>query len=469
MKIYNTLTKRKEDFVPIEEGKVRMYVCGPTVYNLIHIGNARPMIVFDTVRRYMEYKGYEVNYVSNFTDVDDKIIKAANAEGVDSTVISERYIEECKKDMKALNVKEATTHPKATEEIDGMLEMIGTLINKNHAYVGGDGTVYFKTRSFKEYGKLSHKNLDDLQGGNRSLLVTGEDQKEDPLDFVLWKPKKEGEPFWCSPWCNGRPGWHIECSVMSKKYLGEEIDIHAGGEDLVFPHHENEIAQSEAANGKTFARYWMHNAFLNIDNKKMSKSLGNFFTVRDIAEKYDLQVLRFFMLSAHYRSQLNFSADLMEAAKNSLERILNAAERMQGLLANAQAEAMTDAEKELLAAAKAYMDKYEAAMEDDFNTADAISAIFELVKFMNTNTDANSSKEYLESLNAMFKIMTDVCGIITEKKAEILDAEVEQMIADRQAARKAKDFAKADEIRNKLLEMGIVLEDTREGVKWKRA
>ncbi|MBQ7765472.1 MAG: cysteine--tRNA ligase [Lachnospiraceae bacterium] len=469
MKIYNTLTKRKEEFVPIEEGKVRMYVCGPTVYNLIHIGNARPMIVFDTVRRYMEYKGYEVNYVSNFTDVDDKIIKAANAEGVDSTVISERYIEECKKDMKALNVKEATTHPKATEEIEGMLEMIGTLIKKNHAYVGGDGTVYFKTRSFKEYGKLSHKNLDDLQGGNRSLLVTGEDQKEDPLDFVLWKPKKEGEPYWCSPWCNGRPGWHIECSVMSKKYLGEEIDIHAGGEDLVFPHHENEIAQSEAANGKTFARYWMHNAFLNIDNKKMSKSLGNFFTVRDIAEKYDLQVLRFFMLSAHYRSQLNFSADLMEAAKNSLERILNAAERMQGLLANAQTGAMTDAEKELLATAKTLMEKYEAAMEDDFNTADAISAIFELVKFMNTNANENNSKEYLEALNAMFKTMTDVCGIITEKKAEILDAEIEQMIADRQAARKAKDFAKADEIRNQLLEMGIVLEDTREGVKWKRA
>ena len=469
MKIYNTLTKRKEEFVPIEEGKVRMYVCGPTVYNLIHIGNARPMIVFDTVRRYMEYKGYEVNYVSNFTDVDDKIIKAANAEGVDSTVISERYIEECKKDMKALNVMPATTHPKATEEIDGMLEMIGTLIKRNHAYVGGDGTVYFKTRSFKEYGKLSHKNLDDLQGGNRSLLVTGEDQKEDPLDFVLWKPKKEGEPFWCSPWCNGRPGWHIECSVMSKKYLGEEIDIHAGGEDLVFPHHENEIAQSEAANGKTFARYWMHNAFLNIDNKKMSKSLGNFFTVRDIAEKYDLQVLRFFMLSAHYRSQLNFSADLMEAAKNSLERILNAAERMQGLLANATGEIMSDGERELLATAKSLMDKYEVAMEDDFNTADAISAIFELVKFMNTNTDENSSKAYLEAVNTFFKTMTDVCGIITEKKAEILDAEIEQMIADRQAARKAKDFAKADEIRNKLLEMGIVLEDTREGVKWKRA
>ena len=315
MKIYNTLSKRKEEFEPHEPGKVSMYVCGPTVYNLIHIGNARPMIVFDTVRRYMEYKGWQVNYVSNFTDVDDKIIKKAQEEGVDSSVISERYIEECKKDMKALNVMPATIHPKATQEIDGMLEMISTLLKKGYAYTAEDGTVYFKTRSFKEYGKLSHKNLDDLRGGNRSLLVSGEDQKEDPLDFVLWKPKKEGEPYWESPWCEGRPGWHIECSVMSKKYLGDEIDIHAGGEDLIFPHHENEIAQSEAANDKTFARYWMHNGFLNIDNKKMSKSAGNFFTVRDIGEKYDLQVLRFFMLSAHYRSPLNFSAELMEIGR----------------------------------------------------------------------------------------------------------------------------------------------------------
>ncbi|MBR4122324.1 MAG: cysteine--tRNA ligase, partial [Erysipelotrichaceae bacterium] len=322
MKIYNTLTRKKEEFVPIEEGKVRMYVCGPTVYNLIHIGNARPMIVFDTARRYMEHKGYNVNYVSNFTDVDDKIIKKANEEGVDPSVISERYIEECRKDMAALNVKPATTHPQATNEIDGMIEMIQTLIDNGHAYVGEDGTVYFKTRSFKEYGKLSHKDLDDLRGGNRSLLVSGEDQKQDPLDFVLWKPKKEGEPSWPSPWCDGRPGWHIECSVMSKRYLGDEIDIHAGGEDLIFPHHENEIAQSECANGVPFAKYWMHNAFLNIDNKKMSKSLGNFFTVRDISEKYDLQVLRFFMLSAHYRSPLNFSADLMQAAANGLDRIV---------------------------------------------------------------------------------------------------------------------------------------------------
>ena len=364
MKIYNTLSKSKEEFIPLEEGKVKMYVCGPTVYNLIHIGNARPMIVFDTVRRYMEYKGFEVNYVSNFTDVDDKIIKKAIEEGVDSSVISERYIAECKKDMEALNVKPATTHPLATNEICGMLDMIGTLIEKGHAYAAADGTVYFRTRSFKEYGKLSHKNLDDLQGGNRSLLVSGEDQKEDPLDFVLWKPRKEGEPAWESPWCDGRPGWHIECSVMSKKYLGDEIDIHAGGEDLVFPHHENEIAQSEAANGKTFARYWMHNAFLNIDNKKMSKSAGNFFTVRDISEKYDLQVLRFFMLSAHYRSPLNFSADLMEAAKNGLERIVTAAEKLRDLQSKAVGE-LKETEVASLEEAKAFMVKYEEAMKDD--------------------------------------------------------------------------------------------------------
>ncbi len=473
MRIYNTMSGRKEDFIPLEEGKVRMYVCGPTVYNLIHIGNARPMIVFDTVRRYFEYKGYEVNYVSNFTDVDDKIIKAANEAGVEPSIISERYIEECKKDMKALNVKPATTHPKATNEIDGMLQMIEILIEKGHAYAAADGTVYFRTRSFRDYGKLSHKNLDDLQGGNRSLLVSGEDQKEDPLDFVLWKPKKEGEPFWESKWCCGRPGWHIECSVMSKKYLGDEIDIHAGGEDLVFPHHENEIAQSEAANGKTFARYWMHNAFLNIDNKKMSKSLGNFFTVRDIAEKYDLQVLRFLMLSAHYRSQLNFSADLMEAAKNGLDRILTAAQRMQDLIdikkADETGTELSDNEQNLLTEAAEYMKKFESAMEDDFNTADAISAIFELVKFMNTNAGEENHLAYLEALYQQLKTMTDVCGIITEKTKELLDEDIEALIVQRQEARKAKDFKRADEIREELLEKGIILEDTREGVKWKKA
>ena len=469
MKIYNTLTKTKQEFVPLEPGKVKMYVCGPTVYNYIHIGNARPMIVFDTVRRYMEHKGYEVNYVSNFTDVDDKIIKKAIEEGVDAEVISQRFIEECKKDMASLNVKPATTHPQATKEIDGILDMIGKLIDDGHAYAAADGTVYYRTRSFKEYGKLSHKNLDDLRGGNRSLLVSGEDQKEDPLDFVLWKPKKEGEPYWVSPWCKGRPGWHIECSVMSKKYLGEEIDIHAGGEDLIFPHHENEIAQSEAANGKTFARYWMHNAFLNIDNKKMSKSAGNFFTVRDIIEKYDPQVLRFFMLSAHYRSPLNFSADLMEAARSGYERIVTSVENLNFLLNKASDEELTEKEKELLTEAGAYVNKFDEAMDDDFNTADAISVIFELVKFANSNANDASSKAFLKALKDEIVELSNVCGLIVEKEAEILDEDIEKLIQERQDARKAKNFARADEIRNELLEKGIVLEDTREGVKWKRA
>ena len=383
MKVFNTLTKKKEEFVPLEEGKVRMYVCGPTVYNYIHIGNARPMIVFDTVRRYFEYKGYDVNYVSNFTDVDDKIIKKAIEEQVSAQEISQRYIAECKKDMAGMNVKPATKHPLATEEICGMVEMISELIDKGYAYEK-NGTVYFSTRKFKDYGKLSHKNLDDLRSGGRSLLVSGEDEKEDPLDFVLWKPKKEGEPFWKSPWSDGRPGWHIECSVMSRKYLGEQIDIHAGGEDLIFPHHENEIAQSEAANGKEFARYWMHNAFLNIDNRKMSKSLGNFRTVREISEQYDLQVLRFFMLSAHYRSPLNFSAELMEASKNGLERILNATDNLKHLIASVAAEEMSAEEKEAFSKTDAYVEEFEKAMDDDFNTADAIAAIFELVKYANT-------------------------------------------------------------------------------------
>ena len=469
IQIYNTLSKRKEEFKPLEPGKVKMYVCGPTVYNLIHIGNARPMIVFDTVRRYMEYKGYEVNYVSNFTDVDDKIIKKANEEGVEPSVISERYIAECKKDMEGMNIKPATKNPKATEEIGGMLDMIQTLIDKGHAYPAADGTVYFRTRSFKDYGKLSHKNLDDLQGGNRSLLVSGEDQKEDPLDFVLWKPKKEGEPYWDSCWCQGRPGWHIECSVMSKRYLGEEIDIHAGGEDLIFPHHENEIAQSEAANGKEFAKYWMHNGFLNIDNKKMSKSLGNFFTVREIGEKYDLQILRFFMLSAHYRSPLNFSAELMEAAKNSLERILTAADNLKFLISNTSEEKMTESEKRLFEKSSEYVEAFERAMDDDFNTADAIAAIFDLVKYMNTTADGASSKEYLQNLLDRLCLLTDVLGIIVIKEEEMLDSEIEEMIEKRQAARKDRNFALADQIRDELLAKGIILEDTREGVKWKKA
>ncbi|MBD5502261.1 MAG: cysteine--tRNA ligase [Lachnospiraceae bacterium] len=469
MKVFNTLSRQKEEFVPLQEGKVSMYVCGPTVYNLIHIGNARPMIVFDTARRYMEHKGYAVNYVSNFTDVDDKIIKKANEEGVDPSVISERYIAECRKDMKALNVKEATTHPKATEEIDGMIEMIQTLIDKGHAYVAEDGTVYYKTRSFKEYGKLSHKNLDDLRSGGRALLVSGEDQKQDPLDFVLWKPKKEGEPYWESPWCEGRPGWHIECSVMSKKYLGEEIDIHAGGEDLIFPHHENEIAQSEAANGKEFAKYWLHNGFLNIDNKKMSKSAGNFFTVRDISEKYDLQVLRFFMLSAHYRSPLNFSADLMEAAKNGLDRIVTSVSNLNFLMEKAADVSMTGEEQRLFKEAETYITKFDEAMDDDFNTADAVSAIFELVKFANTNVNERSGKAFIQAVKDEIVMLSDICGLIVEKKAEILDAQIEALIQERQEARKAKNFARADEIRDTLAAQGIILEDTREGVKWKRA
>ncbi len=468
MKIYNTLSKKKEEFVPIEPGKVKMYVCGPTVYNLIHIGNARPMIVFDTVRRYMEHKGYEVNFVSNFTDVDDKIIKKALDEGVEAAVISERYIAECKKDMAAMNVRPATTHPLATNEIDGMLEMIARLIEKDFAYKAADGTVYFRTRKFKEYGKLSHKNLDDLRGGNRSLLVSGEDQKEDPLDFVLWKPKKSNEPYWVSPWCNGRPGWHIECSVMSKKYLGDEIDIHAGGEDLVFPHHENEIAQSEAANGKTFARYWMHNAFLNIDNRKMSKSAGNFFSVRDIAEKYDLQVLRFFMLSAHYRSPLNFSADLMNAAKSGYERIVTSVSNLSYLLENASAEPMSAEEKELQKVAEDFVWKFDEAMDDDFNTADAISVIFELVKFINTNVSASNTAEFIKALKEEIVKLSDICGLIVEKNEELPSADIEKLIEERQTARKEKNFARADEIRVELLNKGILLEDTREGVKWKR-
>ena len=469
MKIFNTLTRRKEEFVPLEEGKVKMYVCGPTVYNLIHIGNARPMIIFDTVRRYMEYKGYEVNYVSNFTDVDDKIIKKAIEEGVSAEEISTRYIKECKKDMADMNVKPATTAPQATQEIQGMIDMIQTLIDKGYAYPAADGTVYFRVKKFKEYGKLSHKNLDDLQSGFRSLKVSGEEQKEDPLDFVLWKPKKEGEPSWPSPWCDGRPGWHIECSVMSKKYLGEEIDIHAGGEDLIFPHHENEIAQSECCNGKIFARYWMHNGFLNIDNRKMSKSLGNFRTVRQIGEQYDLQVLRFFMLNAHYRSPLNFSADLMEAAKNSLERILEAAGKLSDRKDNAAAENITEEELALLKEAEGFVTKFEAAMDDDFNTADALAAIFELVKFANTNVNENSSKEFAAGLYEELFKLSDVLGLKIEKKEEILDKEIEDLIQERQAARKAKDFKRADEIRDELLKKGIILKDTREGVKWQRA
>ncbi|CDE42882.1 cysteine--tRNA ligase [Clostridium sp. CAG:411] len=469
MRLYNTLTRKKEEFVPIEKGKVRMYVCGPTVYNYIHIGNARPMIIFDTVRRFFEYKGYEVNYVSNFTDVDDKIIKKAVEEGVSAQEISERYIKAVLEDMRELNIKPATKNPKATEEIDGMIDMISTLIEKGHAYEK-NGTVYFKTRSFKEYGKLSKKNIDDLEAGHREIKVAGEEEKEDSLDFVLWKPKKEGEPFWPSPWSDGRPGWHIECSVMSKKYLGEQIDIHAGGEDLIFPHHENEIAQSEAANGKEFAHYWLHNGFLNINNEKMSKSKGNFFTVRDIGEKYPYDVLRFFMLSgAHYRMPLNFSADLMEAAKNGLERIKVAVERLDDIAKKKNEAEVSEKEKQVISDLKKLQTKFDTAMEDDFNTADAISAVFEMVKLVNVGITEDSDATLAEEAKKSIVTLMDVLGVPVEPVKEILDTEIEQLIEERQAARKNKDFQRADEIRDILLEKGIVLKDTREGVKWTRA
>lgn len=467
MKIYNTLTQRKEDFVPVEEGKVSIYACGPTVYNLIHIGNARPVILFDTIRRYFEYKGYDVNYVTNFTDVDDKIIQKANDEGVTSKEISERYINEFKKDMEALNVKEATYHPKATEEIGPMIEMIETLIEKGHAYEK-NGTVYYKTRSFEDYGKLSKKDIDDLQAGSR---VGINDEKEDPLDFVLWKPKKEGEPYWPSPWSDGRPGWHIECSAMSCKYLGDQIDIHGGGEDLIFPHHENEIAQSEAANGKEFARYWMHNAFLNIDNKKMSKSEGNFFTVREIYEKHSPQVVRFFMLNAHYRSPLNFSDDLLKSAKNSLTRITTATGNLAYLLEGDSLKEveLREEEKEIIKDLNYLHDKFDSSMDDDFNTADAIAAIFEIIRLANTHCNGESSKSFVKEFYDRIVFLSDILGIEANIKEELLDKDIEKLIEERQMARKNKDFNRADEIRDLLEGKGIILEDTREGVRWKRS
>ena len=473
MRIYNTLSQQKEEFVPIEENKVRMYVCGPTVYNYIHIGNARPAIFFDTVRRYFEYRGYEVNYVSNFTDVDDKIIKRALEEGSSSREISERYIKEFKTDMEALGVLEASCHPRATEEIDGMTRMITTLIEKGHAYER-NGSVYFRTRSFEEYGKLSKKKIDDLEAGAR---IAVSEEKDDPMDFVLWKPKKEGEPYWTSPWGDGRPGWHIECSVMSSKYLGEQIDIHGGGEDLVFPHHENEIAQSESVTGKPFARYWMHNAFINIDNKKMSKSEGNFLTVRDICEKYSGQVIRFFMLNAHYRSPLNFSRELIDAAENSLERITTSVGQLNYLLNNdvlkeeelfLKEEELSPEESVLLQEADNLENKFNGAMEDDFNTADAIAAIFELVKLANINCSGENSRKFVAAIQERIVTLCGILGIRTEKEEEILSEEIERLIEERQAARKSRDFAKADQIRDALLDKGIILEDTREGVRWKR-
>ncbi len=466
MKIYNTLSRKKEEFHPIEEKKIRMYVCGPTVYNLIHIGNARPMIVFDTFRRFMEYLGYQVTYVSNYTDVDDKIINAANEEHTDCGEITRRYIAEVERDMADLNILPAAAHPRATEEIGGMVRLIELLVQKGHAYAAEDGTVYFDTSSVPDYGKLSRKNLDDLKSGLRELKVAGEEGKRNPADFVLWKPKKEGEPFWESPWCEGRPGWHTECCVMAPKYCGGRLDIHAGGEDLVFPHHENEIAQYESAYGEKFANYWMHNAFINIDNKKMSKSLGNFFTVRDVTSQYDPMVLRFYMLSAHYRNPLNFSRELMDSAKASLDRILTAVERLRDLCGKAEgSEAASD---DVVSMIDSEVRNFTEKMEDDLNTADAITAIFEIVHIANANLTEKSDPKMIEYALSVLEKLLGVLGIRTERNKESLSADVERLIGERQEARKRKDYARADEIRNELFKMGIELRDTKDGVKWSR-
>lgn len=464
MKIYNTLTAKKEEFKPLEENTVKMYVCGPTVYNYIHIGNARPYIVFDTVRRYFEYKGFDVKYIQNFTDIDDKIIQKANEEGVNAEEIAERYIKETLKDADGLNVKRATVHPRVTQEMDSIVEMIEKLIDKGFAYEV-KGTVYFNTKKFDDYGKLSKKNQDDLEAGARIAI---NEEKKDPMDFVLWKPKKEGEPAWPSPWSEGRPGWHIECSVMAKRYLGEEIDIHAGGEDLVFPHHENEIAQSEAANGKPFAKYWLHNRFLNIENKKMSKSKGNFYTARQVAEEFGYDAIRMFMLSAHYRSPINFSRELMEAASNGLDRIRTSVYNLKHVLDHATVTEVSLKEKENYKVVDGFHNKFQEAMEDDFNTADALAAIFELVRFANSEITREVSKEYAAYMLDKIKLLSDILGLKVEKEEVLLDADIEKLIEQRQQARKDRDFALADQIRDELKEKGILLEDTREGVRWKR-
>ncbi|WKY47319.1 cysteine--tRNA ligase [Eubacteriaceae bacterium ES3] len=465
MKLYNTLTQKKETFVPIEQGKVKMYSCGPTVYNYFHIGNARPFIVFDTLRRFLEYQGYEVSFIQNFTDVDDKIIKRSAEEGIPPQAVSEKYIEEYFKDADALLIKRASAHPKVSENIEEIINMIKTLEEKGLAY-NIDGNVYYSVEGFDDYGKLSKQSLEDLKAGAR---VDVNDEKKSPLDFALWKKKKEGEPFWESPWGQGRPGWHIECSAMSKKHLGDTIDIHGGGQDLIFPHHENEIAQSEGCCGKPFANYWLHNGYININNEKMSKSKGNFFTVRDIAKHFDLEVVRMFMLMAHYRSPVNFSDELLEQAKNALDRLYTAKYQLDYLLENTSLEAASENEQSWLNSLSQYRDSFIAAMEDDLNTADAIAAIFELVRNLNSNLNDSSSKEAIIGGKAVFAELTNVLGLAVKEKETSLDVHVETLIAERQAARKNKDFKRADEIRDQLLEEGIILEDTREGVKWKRA
>ena len=469
MKLYNTLTRKKEEFIPMEEGKVKMYVCGPTVYNFIHIGNARPYVVFDTVRRYFEYKGYDVTYVQNFTDVDDKIIKKANEENTTMDVISNRYIEEAFKDADGLNVKRATFHPRVTQEIENIIKMISELIEKGYAYED-NGTVYFDTKAFNEYGKLSKKNLDELIAG-ASERVQQDDAKKNSTDFVLWKPQKPGEPKWSSPWGDGRPGWHIECSVMAKKYLGETIDIHAGGEDLIFPHHENEIAQSECCNGKTFARYWLHNGFITVDNEKMSKSAGNFFTVRDIAAHFPYEVIRFFILNGHYRMPINFSDELMKSCQNGLERLKNCKNSLIYYIENAKTVDMTSDEQKQLEEIDKFRVQFETAMDDDFNTADAITAVYELVRFINKSITDEVSKTFAEKELEMFNKLTAVLGLLEkeEEKEEDPDtAIIEELIAKRAEARKNKDFATADAIRDELSSMGITIKDTRQGVQWFR-
>lgn len=464
MKVYNTLTRKKEELVPITPGEIKMYACGPTVYNYIHIGNARPLCIFDILRRYLEYRGYNVKFVQNFTDIDDKIIRRANEEHVDFSEISERYIKEFWTDADGLNVRHATINPKATENIDAIIQIISTLIEKGYAYEA-QGDVYFSTEKFKDYGKLSHQPLEDLEAGAR--IMVGEVKRE-PMDFAVWKAAKPGEPAWDSPWGKGRPGWHIECSAMNWRYLGDTIDIHCGGQDLIFPHHENEIAQSECFTGKPFAHYWMHNGYINVDNVKMSKSLGNFFTVRDVAEKYGYEPIRYLLISAQYRSPINYSTDIIEQCISALNRLYTCRDSLDFELKNA-ADAEHDGDKAIIDGFDKYREQFISAMDDDLNTADAIASIFELVRDINTNVVGKTpSKALVEGAIAMFDELTGVLGLVYNRKTETLDSDVEALIEARTNARKEKNWAEADRIRDQLKEIGIVLEDTAQGVKWHR-
>lgn len=463
IKVYNTLNKKKEEFIPLTPGEVKMYVCGPTVYNFFHIGNGRTFIVFDTIRRYFEYRGFKVDFVQNFTDIDDKMIKKANEEGTTVKKIGDTYIKEYYQDADALNIERATVNPRATEFIGEIIKFVKGLVDKGYAYEV-DGDVYFSTKKFEGYGKLSGQNIEDLQSGAR---ISVDERKKDPMDFAIWKAQKPGEPAWNSPWGMGRPGWHIECSCMAKKLLGETIDIHAGGSDLKFPHHENEIAQSEALTGEPFARYWLHSAFVNVNNEKMSKSLNNFFTAREILERYDADVIRFLMLSAHYRQQLNFSEDLLESAKASIERIYNAIGNLENLIDEVSREEMNEEEKAYLESLNKYKEKYIEKMDDDFNTADAITAIFDLIKDTNTNITINSSKELAQKALELIRELGAPLGMFQKSTKGNLEEEIEALIAKRQQARKDRDFALADKIRDELKDRGIVLEDTPQGVRWK--